>query len=272
MFRQQRAAGIGTALLLLTLIAAGAPARAQDQTFVLDLSGPIRGVAGRPLTFLAIAPSLPGTPPALIFAWTASDGAAADGPVLTHTFAAPGTYTVTLAAHDLLHPAMAASAAQEVTIVATADDLPGTPPDGAVPLRNDQGETHGWVQAWSDAAGLLHVRVALADVPVAVYGVSACRATSADEVDCQPTGTPLGLRFCQTQEPNTGVPYCVSTDGSGGIPDGSFERPYPNLPFTANLVLVWNLDDGTDWYRAEIGPGVPAQLDFPNAMPPVDID
>jgi hypothetical protein len=271
-FRWRRAASIGAALLLLSLIAASAPTRAQDQPILLDLSGPLHGVAGQPLTFVAIVPSLPDTPAALAFTWSASDGAAADGPILTHAFTTPGTYTVTLAAHDLLHPATSATTSQEVTIAATADDLPDTPPDGAVLLRNDAGETHGWALAWSDAAGTLHLRVALADVPVAVYGVSACRATTADDVDCLPAGTPLGLRFCQTQDPNTGVPYCVTTDDSGGIPGGSFERPYPNLPFTANLVLVWNLDDGTDWYRAEIGPGVPAQLTFPNALPPVEID
>ena len=272
MFRRIRATAAVAALMLVFAATAFAAARAQDQPFLLDLSGPLHGVAGRPLTFIGIVPFLPETPAALAFRWSTSDGAAADGPVLTHAFASPGTYTVTLTAYDLLHPTTIASVRQDVPIVAPDDDQPDAPPDGAVALVNDAGETHGWAQAWTDADGTLHVRIALQSVAPAPYGVSACRATDTDEIDCQPTGTPLGKRFCQTQEPNTGIAYCVSTDTTGNLPEGSFERPYPNLPFEANLVLVWNVNDGTDWYRAEIGPGVPVRLNFPNAMPLVDDD
>ena len=83
-----------------------------------------------------------------------------------------------------------------------------------------------------------------------------------------PPGTPLGLRLCQTQNPNTGIPYCTGTDLSGSFPDGAHVFVYPDLSFTPNLVLVWNVNDGTDYYTAIVGPGVSATLSFPNAVPP----
>ncbi|HEY7294657.1 MAG TPA: PKD domain-containing protein [Dehalococcoidia bacterium] len=262
---------LGLALVFAMIASGVRPSRAQERTILLDVAGPLQAVAGQPVTFATIVPSLPGTPPALGYIWGLSDGWTDTGAVLTHAFAAPGSYTVAVTAYDVLHPEVSATVQQTVTVGTSAAEDAAAPED-AVALQDGEAEEHGWALAQTDADGTLHVRIALHGARPSVYGMSVCLATTPDDVTCVPTGTALGLRFCQTQDPNTGVSYCMHTDQSGEISNGSFERPYPNLPFVPNLVLVWNLDDGTDWYRASIGPGVPDTLHFPDAMPPAGDD
>jgi len=83
-------------LLLLVLLAGGAAvgsARAQQYPVITPLS-PLYGTAGAALTFSAI----PVSAPVSQYQWDFGDGQGGVGQTASHTYALPGTYTVTLTA------------------------------------------------------------------------------------------------------------------------------------------------------------------------------
>jgi PKD repeat protein len=59
------------------------------------IRAPNQGTAGQSITFDGTG-SNPGSGQIVSFAWTFGDGTAANGPVVTHVYAQPGTYTVSL--------------------------------------------------------------------------------------------------------------------------------------------------------------------------------
>jgi PKD repeat protein len=96
-----------TATLLVT-DAYGATAQDTDPVSIADLPprpnalGPYSGAAGAPVHFVGIArdPSPLDTAAGFTYAWKFGDGSSAAGPAPDHTYAAPGTYTVTFTATD----------------------------------------------------------------------------------------------------------------------------------------------------------------------------
>jgi hypothetical protein len=106
------------------------------------------------------------------------------------------------------------------------------------------------------------VYLAGARAPGNPYGVSACHVDADGSLACVPTGTPLGSRQCQTQTPNSGVVYCGWVDADGNwFSAGVLQRfVFAGLPFDPNLVLIWNVNDGADYYRADLAPDLPDGL------------
>jgi PKD repeat protein len=77
------------------------------------ISAPNQGTAGRPLTFDGTH-SAAGSGQIISFAWSFGDGASANGPVVTHAYAQPGTYTVILNVTNSNN--LTATATQTITV------------------------------------------------------------------------------------------------------------------------------------------------------------
>jgi PKD repeat protein len=99
--------GSYTATLVVT-DAYGVTSQATDAVSIADLPprpntlGQYSGAAGAPVHFVGIArdPSPLDTTAGFTYAWKFGDGSSGAGPAMDHTYAAPGTYTVTLTATD----------------------------------------------------------------------------------------------------------------------------------------------------------------------------
>jgi hypothetical protein len=142
-------------------------------------------------------------------------------------------------------------------------------------FARDGSGPYGYVKV-ANGPGDLVVIVHLtgARTPGMMYGVSACRAEADGSLACLPTGTPLGVRTCQTQAPNTGIVYCGWVDGNGDwFSTGVLQRfVFPDLPFEANLILIWNVNAGMDYYRADLMPDLPRVLQSAPTKPQPEPD
>jgi PKD repeat protein len=85
---------------------------------VANPGGPYSGVAGVPITFDGRA----STGDSLTFQWNFGDGITASGALVTHTYAAAGTYTVTLTVVDVFGQSVTGT----TTALVSATGLPAT--------------------------------------------------------------------------------------------------------------------------------------------------
>lgn len=197
--------GGGGALAAWTL--AGPPSSAKvalyDETppVVEPLAGPATGVAGAPLKFGAPGDHWSPT----TYAWTTGDGSSATGQSITHTFAAAGTYTVTVSATDA--GGNSATATRQVTIAAA-------PSADAVPVISDARLSRSrFAVAAAKAAGRKPKRVRGAKLTY--------RLSKAATVTAAITRTAGGWRSgtrCAARRPKTGRPRrCTRTLRVGSL-------------------------------------------------------
>ncbi len=257
---------VGTLVVLLAsvglVLAGGRVPRALAQDLDIDLHGPRFVVAGTAVTF-AVAVRTDDAPNDLTFQWDFGDGTAGSGQTVVHTYATAGVYALRATAMRESQPEIANAEPLTVT-VEDADPLPAG--DGtSYPLRDGYGAgPFGAVEVSREAVGnwVVFSRLEGARNIEHSYVVSLCRAEPDGAVQCAPTGTALGLRFCQTQPVNTGIVYCAHVDELGNWNGtGLLQRfVYVDLGFEPNLVLISYLQDGNDYYRADLSPDVPQQL------------
>lgn len=265
---------IGMLVVLLAsvglLLAERRVPRALTQDFAIDLHGPRFVVAGTEVTF-AVAVDTDDAPDDLAYQWDFGDGTAGSGQTAVHTYATAGVHDLRVTAASPSQPEIAGGDRETVT-VADADPLvagEGT----SFPLRDGYGAgPFGAVEVSRDAEGnwVVFSRLEGARNSDHAYVVSLCRAEPDGAVQCVPTGTALGQRFCQTQPVNTGIVYCAHVDKLGNWSGtGLLQRfVYVDLGFEPNLALISYLQDGDDYYRADLSPDVPQQLQL-SPMPAI---
>jgi PKD repeat protein len=271
------AAAVAVLVALAMVAGRRPPARALAQAAAsidVDVVAPRQGVVGLLNTWTATVK--PTSVTDIVYTWDFGDGAAATGARVSHTFAAPGAYTVRATASSLSGAVPSNSERHTINVVA-AEDLP--PLAGAdstrVWLAGPSGaEPFGFVDVRQDDSGEFQVVVHLqgAKHAGAGYGISACNAAPDGALTCVPPGSALGVRFCQTQNPNTGLVYCNLVDDEGDWPDDGWAYSYPDLPFVPNLVLLWCVNDGTDYYLAPLSDAVPDQLQITPVVTPTEPD
>ncbi len=98
---------------------------------VANPGGPYNGITGSPLAFNGSASSDPDAGQTLSYAWNFGDGGTATGPTPSHTYAASGTYVVTLTVTDNGSPVLSNSATTNATIVTSVAVTVVQPPNQA---------------------------------------------------------------------------------------------------------------------------------------------
>jgi PKD repeat protein len=90
---------------------------ASNEPPVSNPGGPYSGITGAPLSFNGTGSSDPDAGQTLTYAWNFGDGGTGTGATPSHTYAAPGTYVVSLQVTDSGSPALSNTASTNATIV-----------------------------------------------------------------------------------------------------------------------------------------------------------
>jgi hypothetical protein len=169
--RNRRIAAIGVIAGMLCALLGIAPLNAQSTStsqststtqsggIRITLSGPFTGTAGQPVTFSGQIDTsgLPqGT--AVTIQWDFGDGGTATGQTVTHTYAAPGTYTVTL---TVSAPGQLSSIGSTVVIGGGSSGSTATQPPAASARVDLNAGCTNVVLTWPDGTPIETVLAAL---------------------------------------------------------------------------------------------------------------